>query len=132
MFFSKKKLCSQNISRISCFVYMSEKNTPFPKVFDHFPFLDIYFCPFSLFQSTFGFSKLCKLYILWILILKEINKKVLYTFLFIFIGYFLDFYLLFIIYFLFLFRYFYTRIVLLARYSLSITYNLYISGNGLK
>ena len=114
------------------FCLHERKKHPFSKSLRPIPFLDIYFCPFSLFQSTFGFSKLCKLYILWILILKEINKKVLYTFLFIFIGYFLDFYLLFIIYFLFLFRYFYTRIVLLARYSLSITYNLYISGNGLK
>ena len=53
------------------FCLHERKKHPFSKSLRPIPFLDIYFCPFSLFQSTFGFSKLCKLYILWILILKE-------------------------------------------------------------
>ena len=54
------------------FCLHERKKHPFSKSLRPIPFLDIYFCPFSLFQSTFGFSKFCKLYILLILILKEI------------------------------------------------------------
>ena len=68
---SKKKLCSQNISRIFTFVYMSEKNTLFGKVLLLFLFLDIYFCPKNETHGLLENTTFFILYILLIFLLKE-------------------------------------------------------------